>query len=357
MTMKHFNAFIFLFIVACMCLGGAGELSAQIPSIKRQTKPVKKKVAMAQLAPSDIALSVNDETMTWGEVLALLPEETKAKLTDDRDRAALTIRNYLRQVVRRGCLKQEALRHGYTLTKEERAKYVADLKMSLESRGTGQSVDDYLRQFIQEQGDVWYKMNVNDLMMVAKLNEEVTKDVVVTPEDIAQEREELKKRDEMSERKNSDLRQLFDKLTNDARIETDKWFKEVAKEYSDGTEAKNGGIISDYFSRAELAQALNMPSFDLIKGENTDVLENDDAIHIIRVFDVLPPDHEGGLERLKIGQIVFKKEELLAGVSDEIISNAVLMNKRNIAFNQYADKLVKDAKISCPLFPDGLFGK
>ena len=45
MTMKHFNAFIFLFIVACMCLGGAGELSAQIPSIKRQTKPVKKKVA------------------------------------------------------------------------------------------------------------------------------------------------------------------------------------------------------------------------------------------------------------------------------------------------------------------------
>ena len=200
---------------------------------------------MAVLDNKDVALSVDGETMTWGEVIALLPDQTKANLVDDRDNVALAIRAYLRKLVRRACLKSEALRQGYTLTAQDRAKYVADLKKSLASRGSSQSVESYLQQFSQEKGNAWYKMSVSDLMMVAKLTDDATKDVVVTAEDIANEREELKRRDAGSRNKNEELRAIFDELTNDARIETDKWFKQTAKEYSDGTEAVNGGVIRE----------------------------------------------------------------------------------------------------------------
>ncbi len=353
--MKHLNLSSLLLFVVCLFLGSTTQLCAQLPQQKKQSKSPSEKITMAVLENKDVALSVDGETMTWGEVIALLPEQTKANLVDDRDNAALAIRAYLRKLVRRACLKSEALRQGYTLTAQDRAKYVADLKKSLASRGSSQSVESYLQQFSQGKSNAWYKMSVSDLMMVAKLTDDATKDVVVTAEDIANEREELKRRDAGSRSKNEELRAIFDELTNDARIETDKWFKQTAKEYSDGTEAVNGGVIREYFTRDELAKELGMTSFNLQKGENTDVLENDDAIRIVRVFDVQPAEQPGGAERVKIGQIVFKKEEMLSNVKDEIIADALLINKRNIAFNEFADNLVKKAQITCPLFPDGLF--
>lgn len=314
-------------------------------------------VVMAKLSDDDMAVSLNGEAVTWGELREMLPDEVKVSLSDGEAGVENTVLSYLRQMLLRGCLKQDAVRQGYSITPEERGRFIQKLKKDLEVSGKGVTVEEYLKNFDRQDTMSWCRMSVNELMMVARLAEDVSKEVEVSEEDVRRQYEELNRMNEAAERKNDELRRDFDFITNDVRMETDDGFKAIARDYSDGAEAVRGGVVSAKFTRAELAEELGMESFDLAKGQNTGMIETPTAIRIVRVMDVIAPSGEGGVEQLKVAQILFRKEEVLKDVPEAIVRNAILENKRNQEFNKYADRLFRNSRIQCPLFPEAAFGK
>ncbi|MGH9775543.1 MAG: peptidylprolyl isomerase [Candidatus Acidiferrales bacterium] len=68
-----------------------------------------------------------------------------------------------------------------------------------------------------------------------------------------------------------------------ARLKKGEDFEEMAKRYSDGPTAKQGGQLGE-FERGQLAKELEDTVFKMNKGEITDVIETKTAFEILKVF-------------------------------------------------------------------------
>ena len=77
-----------------------------------------------------------------------------------------------------------------------------------------------------------------------------------------------------------------------------------AKEVSEGTESARGGELDYDFDRDELAQALELPSFDWKVGETTPLLESSSSYRIMRVLRELPAEKEGIKPKIRVAQIL-----------------------------------------------------
>lgn len=337
------NILFLLLLSGCFVLRAAEEVSAPAAEV------------LNVLADSAAAIILNGEPVSWGELKKKIPADVKTMLVDDPEQAAKGVRALCRNLVRRGVLKQEIQRLGLTVSAEERKRYMADLQRYLHLKGSQETAESYLQSMGGSRSDKWYEMSGSETMLVARLKENVTAGVAVTEPDREAFLAYVAKSDAEAKRFNERNVEIFDRVTNDVRMESDNGFKAIAREYSDGAEAARGGVFDRTFTRTELAEILGMKEFALAKGENTDILETPTAIRIVRVMDVLPPERPGDPERLKVAQIVFEKRETIGVIAPEKLDELVLENKRDLAFNQYNSELVKSAKIECPLFNSPLF--
>jgi parvulin-like peptidyl-prolyl isomerase len=93
--------------------------------------------------------------------------------------------------------------------------------------------------------------------------------------------------------------QALDEIKNNRRD-----FSEVAKEYSEGESAKNGGDLG-WFSAEQMLPQLSVVAFTLAKGEMSDTIESALGYHVIILDDKKTGD---GVEKIKIRQIFVKTE-------------------------------------------------
>ena len=90
------------------------------------------------------------------------------------------------------------------------------------------------------------------------------------------------------EKQNNIRREQVKALRQDPEITTAEGFAKCAKEYSEGVEGDKGGELDYDFTREELADNLDLKSFDWKVGETTPLLESSSSYRIMRVLRELP---------------------------------------------------------------------
>lgn len=115
-------------------------------------------------------------------------------------------------------------------------------------------------------------------------------------------------RDRVMERYNADnvvTEEMRDKIAR-AKKELDdgRPFDDVARRYSDGSTAAEGGIMG-WFAGGQIQDEIGKKVFAMKKGEYTDVIETPLGLHIVRVNDNVM---ENGVQLVHISQVIVKKK-------------------------------------------------
>lgn len=115
-------------------------------------------------------------------------------------------------------------------------------------------------------------------------------------------REQLKK----SVRENDQEMSSAKKKADEAKKELDKKtdFSEVAKKFSDGESAKNGGDLG-WLSTDQMIPEIAVAAALLDKGERSSIIESALGFHIIRVDD---KKNENGTDKVKLSQVFIKSK-------------------------------------------------
>ena len=107
-------------------------------------------------------------------------------------------------------------------------------------------------------------------------------------------------------------------------------FEELAKKYSNGPTAAEGGALGE-FKRGVLAKELEDKTFTLKAGETTDIIRTKQGFVILKVLEHTP----GGVPSLKDAQ--------------DRITQALYMQKMQPKLREYLTKLREDAYIDIPV--------
>lgn len=115
-------------------------------------------------------------------------------------------------------------------------------------------------------------------------------------------REQLKKTVRESDKEMSSAKNKVDEAKKELDKKTD--FSEVAKKFSDGESAKNGGDLG-WLSTDQMIPEIAVSSSLLDKGERSSIIESALGFHIIRVDD---KKKEDGVDKVKLSQIFVKSK-------------------------------------------------
>jgi len=123
------------------------------------------------------------------------------------------------------------------------------------------------------------------------------KEKIVKPDMYKSELEKnVKETDESFTNAKTKITQAQEELKNKAD------FAEVAKKYSEGDSATNGGDLG-WFAAGQMMPEIAVPAFLMKKGEQSDVIESSLGFHIIQVDDKKTED---GIDKVKIRQILVR---------------------------------------------------
>lgn len=110
-------------------------------------------------------------------------------------------------------------------------------------------------------------------------------------------KERLAENVRQGEKNNIKAKQKIDQAL--AELQAKKDFGEVAKNYSEGESAKNGGELG-WFSADQMLPEISLTAYGLKKGETSDVIESALGYHIIQVED---KKTENGNDKVRLKQI------------------------------------------------------
>lgn len=123
-------------------------------------------------------------------------------------------------------------------------------------------------------------------------------------------REELEKNMKLEDGDYSKAKNRIEQAKEELKNKTD--FSEVAKKYSDGESAKNGGELG-WFSADQVMPEIAIFAFLMKKGEQSDILETPLGFHIIQIDDLKTED---GTDKIKVRQILVKTKSFPDWLSD-----------------------------------------
>ena len=309
------------------------------------------------LKPTSSVLRVGTMEVTWQELQPWLKQlQTKAQqspqgATSEDMRQAL--RAHLVQLATRGLFLQEAKAMKLAVTDEDRKNYEGELALVLKARK--QSKSEYMRSFSPTVSTLSH-LTFDDTLLLIKLDKTKFANFDLTDKEKEVARYYLTSLNENIERQNDVRREQVENLRQEPEITTAEGFAKLAKKYSEGVEGDNGGELDYDFTRQELADNLDLKTFDWKVGETTPLLETDSCYRIIRVLRDVPPAKEGEPPRLRVAQILFGKLAT-EPITDEYIRMKYLPNKKKALLSDYALELTKKYPVSCVFFPNGLFEK
>ena len=291
--------------LGCVAAASAGDLAEPIVP---QAEPV---IPQAQPVIIDrIAAIVNQEVITLSEVQETVLQQAAVA----RDRSSLPEAGAPADpAVAAGALTPQALHQQLRLlidsrlqlqAAEQRGMTVTDLELhqaldDIKSRNRFAS-DDELSAALAAEGLTLeqYRQQLRREILIAKLvNRDVRMQVVVSDEEL--QRYYAEHPDEFSLPQRVKLRQLFlsapaaadpqmhasqrtkaEELLEQLRSGAD--FAQLARRYSDGPEAKEGGELG-WFAQGSLMPALDGTAFTLPEGQLSDLLESPMGWHILQV--------------------------------------------------------------------------
>lgn len=149
------------------------------------------------------------------------------------------------------------------------------------------------------------------------------------------------------------LEQNKDKFSGAAREKIEKAarelngkkdFSEVAKAYSDGSTAQDGGELG-WFKKDQLVPEISSVAFSFDKGRRSDMIESELGFHIVEVED---KKTEGKEELVKIRQIFARKETFADWLDEQIKQMKIFIPLKEYNWNrekgmvEFSDEKMKE---------------
>jgi len=312
---------------------------------------------IAFLKPADVVLRVGDMQSTWGElqpqVIPMLKPQG-AEVGGDGDELSQKLQAMLQRIALRGLYLLETRAQGVTVSAEEKERSERELEASLSGNPDGITRDSFIEQFASGSSTL-LKLNYDDALKIVKLGNEMLAKITVSEQEVTRGMAMAAGLREPLKQQNAMRRQAILELMKDASIHTDEGFAKLAREYSEGVEARRGGELNFNFRRKELAEVNAVERFDLQPGQTSGLYETDTAFRIMRVLKSIPAEKPEDGERLRMAQILFKKIPVSAEIDREDIKAKILLEKQNAARDLFGRKLQEKYPIECVLFPKGLW--
>jgi parvulin-like peptidyl-prolyl isomerase len=184
------------------------------------------------------------------------------------------------------------------------------------------TVDQNLSRKIEEYGGENLTQNLQNLYGWTVQD---FKDEVVKPDIYRQELENL------FDSENPSVQEAKDQIEN-AQAELDKKtdFGEVAKAYSKGSTANDGGELG-WFKKDQLIPDISDKVFSLEKGERSDILESQLGFHIVEVED---KKTENGEDLVRIRQIFSPKKLFSEFLTEEMQKMKIFVLLKDYTWNK-----------------------
>lgn len=283
---------------------------------------------------------VNDEVITQSELdIILFPiyaqyseiygEEELAEKMDEAKQEMLL------QMIEDKLIIQKSRKEGIVVSDKEVEERVAEIKNKFSDEETFEAA-------LEEQGlnvDILKKRYKEQAMMKKIFDKEVKSQIVVLPTEVQEYYKAHVKEFEEPETvvlrvitlkvSQTDERQrVFEKAEDIKKsIDEGKSFDEMAQKFSEDAYAIEGGLMG-YVKKGQLMQTIDEKIFALEAGEISGVIENDLSFRIFKVDEKIAA-HTSSIEQVR-----------------EKIQNTIYQEKVKQKFEEWLDKLKKDAYIS-----------
>ena len=346
-----------LLLTGVLMLSLTAQEKPQPPQEAEEDQGVDVAALAMFLKPTSTILRVGTMEVTWQELqpwfkqLQAKAQQNPQEASSENMRQALRV--HLIQLATRGLFLQEAKAMKLAVTDEDRKNYEGELALLLKARR--QSKSEYMRSFSPTVSTL-SRLTFDDTLLLIKLDKSKFANLDLTEQEKEVARYYLTSINENVQNQNENRREQVEKLRQEPEITTADGFAKLAKKYSEGVEGDNGGELDYDFTRQELADNLDLKTFDWKVGETTPPLETDSCYRIIRVLRDVPPEKKGKPPRLRVAQILFGKLAT-EPTTDEYIRMKFLPNKKKALLSDYAFELTKKYPVSCVFFPNGLFDR
>lgn len=198
---------------------------------------------------------------------------------DGQKRLKMKERQLLNKMIEDEAVEILARQNGIKITAEEVQQNV---KRKLDEYGTGDSVKENLSKLYG-----WTLSNFEEKIVKPNLYGEELEKLIVS-----------QNKDDFTE----SAKEKIEKAKNE--LENKEDFSEMAKVYSDGLTAGEGGELG-WFKKDQLINEVSTAAFSLKKGQRSDIIESVLGYHIIELED---KKTENGEELVKIKQIFARKK-------------------------------------------------
>lgn len=263
---------------------------------------------------------VNDEVITLSELNSVESIMLEASPVLPGEGGLSTQETVLKNLIDKKIQLQKAKELGIETSK---ATVDQTIETIIEKNGIS---EEALRQKVMAEGITWaeYKKELGEQMTLTSLvNQEVRSRIVLLPEDLQRYYRENQQQFVLEKKKH--LRRIFLALPERATTEDVSAlrreaealradllggadFKELARRYSDGPEAKDGGDIG-YFADGELMAELDRVVSAMKAGDISPVIEQKDGFTLLKVEEVKDTETVSFEEaKEKIQETIYQQE-------------------------------------------------
>lgn len=139
---------------------------------------------------------------------------------------------------------------------------------------------------------------------------------------------QLEEKIKESDPQDVEAKKKIDQALSDLQAKKD--FGEVAKKYSDGDSAKNGGELG-WFSANQMLPEIAMSAIGLKKGERSEVIRSSLGYHIIEVED---RKNENGEDKMKLRQIFARTQNFSDWLSEQEKNFRIMIPLKDFRWNK-----------------------
>ncbi len=267
-----------LVLVLVICFGLSGLLFSRI---------INKTIATVNGEPilkSEFDRRVKSVTDQFGSIFT--GDEGKEKLKDFKE-------NVLDQLINEKLLLQEAKKKKIHVTEKEIEDGIAEVKSRFKTED--EFKEELKKQNLTERG---FKSHIKEQIMVIKLIDLEVKSKIESPSESELKKFYEENRDKMVEPEQVRVRHILIKVDKDAsknerqkaltkikgillQAKKGKDFAELAKKYSEGPSASQGGDLG-FFARGEMVKEFEDAAFSLKVGEISNIVKTKFGYHIIK---------------------------------------------------------------------------
>ncbi|MDQ0288442.1 peptidylprolyl isomerase [Oligosphaera ethanolica] len=310
---------------------------------------------MAFMKPTTVVIQVGSMSLQWHELQPLIRQFIDPNQNKSSEESSKILRTLMQRIALRGLYLHEANARNIQVSEEQRRANEQQLEQGLQGNSRGATTED-VKKALAAGKSTLLSLSEEDAQRVVTLGNQLLAEITITDGEVDQQLLAMKAVRDSMQKQNESIKQFALGLLQKPEALTDQGFAYLAKEYSDGVEAKQGGVLNYDFTRSELATVNHIEQFELQVGQTSPLYETPTAFRVMRVLSRVAPEKEGDAEKLRAAQWLFRKMPVADEKSRDDLRAQLLVSKQKNAVAAIGQSLAKKYPVSC-VFSQVAFGQ